>query len=245
MRTLIFLLVLGIPAWLQAEDQAAKTDQARPLETFEEYQPPAFPGQWKVRGDEKEAQTIYKVMEENGNRFLHARADNQGIQIGLTHTFKPKEFPLLRWRWRAGQLPPGGDERAEKTNDSAAAVYVVFDNRVMPRAIKYVWSSTLPVGTRADSPAYWRSKVVVLQSGPSGAGKWQEETVNIYQDYKDLFDAEPGEVQGIAVQTDSDTTASVAEADYDDFTLLSTGSVPAENQSSATMHIFAVAFRNH
>jgi len=245
MRVLIFLLILGIPALLQAEEHAAKSDQAQPLETFENYQPQAFPGQWKVRGDEEKAQAIYKVMEENGNRFLHARADKQGIQIGLEHSFQPKEFPLLRWRWRAGQLPPGGDERAEKTNDSAAAVYVVFDNRVMPRAIKYVWSSTVPVGTRAKSPTYWRSKVVVLQSGPADTGKWKEETVNIYQDYKDLFDAEPGAVQGIAVQTDSDTTASVAEADYDDFTLLSAGSAPAAIQSSATMDIGPVATRNH
>jgi len=243
MRTLIFLLVIGIPALAQSAEQVAATDRTRPLETFEKDQPATFPGQWKVRGDEEEAQTIYRVKEENGNRFLHARTDNQGIQIGLAHNFQPKQFPQLRWRWRVGQLPPGGDERAKKTNDSAAAVYVVFDNRVMPRAIKYVWSSTVPVGTRADSPTYWRSKVVVLQSGPSSNGEWQQETVNIYQDYKDLFGDEPGEVQGIAVLTDSDTTKSVAEADYDDFTLLAAGAAPAENQSSATRHFFPVAFK--
>ncbi|MGH7962320.1 MAG: DUF3047 domain-containing protein [Candidatus Binatia bacterium] len=244
MRTLICLLVIAFPTLSHTADQIAATGRTLPLETFEKEQPAAFPGQWKVRGDEKEAQAIYRVMEENGNRFLHARADKQGVQIGLTHSFQPKEFPQLSWRWRVGQLPPGADERTDETNDSAAAVYVVFDNRVMPRAIKYVWSSTVPVGTRADSPTYWRSKVVVLQSGPSSNGAWQQETVNIYQDYKDLFGNEPGEVQGIAVLTDSDTTKSVAEADYDDFTLLAAGEAPAENQSGAATPLFPVTFKN-
>ena len=93
----------------------------------------------------------------------------------------------------------------------------------MPRAIKYVWSSSLPVGTRIKSPVYWRSYTVVLQSGDTHIGKWQQEVVNFYQDYKDIFGEEPGQVVGIAILTDSDSTNSVAEADYDDFSLLTAG----------------------
>src|SRR5262249_20758578 len=110
----------------------------------------------------------------------------------------------------------------------------IFDSWIIPRAIKYVWSTTLPVGTHIDSPVYWRAKVVVLQSGASGLREWRQETVNFYQDYKDLFGAEPGEVQGIAVLTDADATASVAEADYDDFALLPAGAFPAEETKGAT-----------
>jgi hypothetical protein len=71
-----------------------------------------------------------------------------------------------------------------------------------------------------DSPVYWRAKVVVLESGVADAGEWRKETVNFYDDYKKLFGFEPGEVEGVGLLTDSDTTATVAEADYDDFTLL-------------------------
>jgi len=187
-----------------------------------------------VRGDEAAAQVVYRVAEESGNHFLHARAEQKDVQIGLTHTCKPQEFPLLRWRWRVGQLPPGGNERDVKTNDSAAAVYVIFDSRIMPRVIKYVWSSTLPVGTHVDSPVYWRAKVIVIESGASGLKQWRQETANFYQDYKDLFGAEPGEVQGIAVLTDSDSTASVAEADYDDFALVPTGVLPDAERKATT-----------
>jgi hypothetical protein len=221
MRTLILLILLSVLVIGSAANWAATPSSVFPLETFERYQLRVFPEQWKARGDEDEAQAVYQIAEENGNRFLHARANNQGVQIGLPHQFQPKEFPLLRWRWRVAQLPAGADERSKETNDSAAGVYVVFDSRVMPRVIKYVWSSTLPVGTRIDNPLYGRAKVVVLQSGQSSMGEWRQETVNLYQDYQDLFGSEPGEAHGIAVLTDSDSTGGTAEAYYDDFALLS------------------------
>src|SRR5262245_58204427 len=228
MRIALCIALLSLPSGLWANDQAATAEGKIALETFDGYQPLAFPGQWQVRGDKEAARTIYQIASEGGNQFLHARAGKQGVQIGLERSFEPQKFPLLRWRWRVEQLPSGADERNSKTNDSAAAVYVVFDNRVMPRAIKYVWSSTVPAGTRLDSPVYWRAKVVVLESGPAAGGEWKQETVNLYQDYKELFGGEPGEAQGIAVLTDSDTTASVAEADYDDFTLASAGALGEE-----------------
>ena len=64
--------------------------------------------------------------------------------------------------------------------------------------------------------------------------------MNLYQDYKELFGAEPGEAQGVAILTDSDTTASAADADYDDFALLPAGSVPTEEEKGTTAHLSAV-----
>jgi hypothetical protein len=237
---ILLLLVFSLPFTVCAEEQVATTGQVLSLENFAEYPVGTFPTRWKVRGNEEEAREIYRVAAERDKHFLHAYSKGQGVQIGLTHVFKPQEFPLLRWRWRALQLPAGADERVKKTNDSAAAVYVVFDNQILPRAIKYVWSSTVPVGSRVDSPVYWRSKVVVLQSGPSSVGEWRQETVNCYQDYKDLFGAEPGEVQGIAVLTDSDVTGGVAEADYADFALLPAEALTAGGSDRLTASLSAV-----
>ncbi len=237
MRILLLVALLVLPTLGYTDERSAATGHIVALETFDNYQPATFPGQWEVRGDEREARVVYRIAEESGNRFLHARAEKQEVQIGLSHVFAPEEFPILRWRWRVEQLPAGADERTVQTNDSAAAVYVIFDNRILPRAIKYVWSSTLPAGTRIDSPVYWRAKVVVLESGASGLGEWRQETVNFYQDYKELFGAEPGEVQGIAVLTDAGTTATVAEADYDDFTLLPPHTLPTEAVKEVTARL--------
>ncbi len=202
------------------------------LETFEQDPLLAFPSNWKVRGDAREAAEIYKVAEEDGNHFLHARAINQDVQVGLARPFELSHYPFLSWRWRVEQLPPGADESVKRANDSAAGVYVLFGSRVMPRVLKYVWSSSLPKGTRLTSPHYWRAKIIVLQSGPP-AGAWHKEMVNVYKDYKELFGSEPGRVEGIAVLTDSNDTQTQAEAAYDDFMLFSSMPTNGKIPSSA------------
>ncbi len=199
---------------------AAAPAHVLPLETFEESPLFSFPPQWQVRGNTVAAHTIYRVMAERNNQFLHADANQQAIQIGLVRRFSPQDFPVVRWRWRVLQLPSNGDESRKETHDSAAGVYILFDNTLFPRIIKYVWSTTLPVGARVSNPLYWRAKIIVLATGAAGLGTWRQETVNVYADYKALFGAEPGEVQGIGVASSSSFTKSRVIADYDDFQLL-------------------------
>jgi hypothetical protein len=234
MQRAFLIMMLSVATITHASDQTLLTEQIVPLENFEQYSPQEFPNNWKVRGDEDAARVIYRVVEEGGNHFLHARAEKQAVQIGLKKTFRPKQFPVLQWRWRVKQFPSGANEKMLKTNDSAAGVYVVFDSTIVPRAIKYVWSSSLPIGTHVDSPVYWRAKIVVLESGVAAAGEWRKETANFYEDYKKLFGFEPGEVEGVALLTDSDTTATVAEADYDDFMLLDANAASEEQHKEAT-----------
>jgi hypothetical protein len=190
------------------------------LETFEQDPPLQFPARWQVHGDQRQAEQIYQVRVEADNHFLHAQAVSQAIQVGLVQAMSPQTFPRLRWRWRVHQLPPGGDERQQATHDSAAAVYVIFDNRLLPRVLKYVWSTTVPAGTQLTNPLYWRAKIIVLESGAHGLEEWRQETVDVYADYKALFGAEPGEVLGVGLMSSSSHTQSVVSADYDDFVLL-------------------------
>ena len=215
-RTLAALYLMTGTVWGETVTMPSSSFS---LESFETSPLLMFPPHWQARYDSAAAHHIYRVAEENGNRFLHTYADSSGIEVGLVHVFRAQHTPLLRWRWRVHQLPSGANERIAATNDSAAGVWVIFDNRVLPRALKYVWSTTQPVGAQITNPQYWRAKTIVLRSGSDHLGSWQTEMVNIYQDYKALFGEEPGEVQGIAVKTSSDSTKSIAVADYDDFTL--------------------------
>ena len=238
---LICLLIFSVPLSVAAEAEDGIQQVLLRLssfqETFQQDLPGVFPSRWKVRGNKSVAKAVYRIAEEEGNRFLLAYANNQDVQIGMEFAFEPRDYPILRWRWRATKLPSGANERAKRTNDSAAAVYVIFDSGILPRAIKYVWSSSLPVGTRFDSPVYWRAKVVVLQHGPARPGEWRQETVNFYQDYKSLFGFEPGEVRGIALLTDSDTMTSVAEAAYDDLILLPTEALSVLDAEKAAIKL--------
>ncbi len=239
---LILLVLLSLPALPGAATQPAGSEQGTLLDSFEQYPPLTFPSQWRVRGNEATAHHIYQVAEEHGERFLHAYAERQAIQIGMAYTVQPKAFPGLRWRWRVLQLPPGGDEGRKDTHDSAAGVYVVFDNPFLPRVLKYVWSTTVPVGTQLQNPLYWRAKIIVLRSGAEGLGAWRQETVNFYQDYRALFGAEPGPVLGIGLMTSSSFTQSVAIADYDEFQLLPAAGLPSAALGGLSLQGVPVAF---
>ncbi|MBI3769656.1 MAG: DUF3047 domain-containing protein [Deltaproteobacteria bacterium] len=182
-----------------------------------------FPSRWKSRADTRTAARVYQVVRENGGQYLHAVAQADSVQIGLPVAFRLREYPLLAWRWRVAELPDGADEREAATNDSAAGVYVVFKGSLgglLPRAIKYVWSTREPPGTTIPSPRYPNVRIVVLETGPSERGTWKTETVNVAEDYRRLFQSEPPEPEAIALLTDADDTNSRAIADYDDFRAL-------------------------
>jgi len=84
--------------------------------------------------------------------------------------------------------------------------------------IKYVWSSSLPLGTTTQSPYNSKAKIVVLQNQHSPLGQWVTETVDVCTDYKRLFGKKPEQVQAIGLMSDSDNTGSVAIAHYREIT---------------------------
>jgi hypothetical protein len=185
-------------------------------ETFEHYGDGQFPARWQSK--RSEARTIYRIVSENGNQFLRARAEKQAAHIGLE--LDAKSHRQLQWRWRVYALPHGADERDPEKHDAAAQVYIVFDNRYWPRVIKYIWSAALPSGTRFTNPLYNRGRVVVLRKGVQEQHKWHDEIVNFHDDYKSFFGAAPSRLQGIGILSSSDATKTLVIADYDDFVLL-------------------------
>ena len=209
---------------------AVPSGDALILDDFDGEAAACFPTGWKSRSDGASAARVYQVVRESGGQYLHAVAQADSVQIGLPVTFRLHDYPLLSWRWRVAELPAGGDERAAATNDSAAGVYVVFKGGLgglLPRALKYVWSTAEPAGTALPSPLYPNARIIVLESGSAERGRWKTETVNVADDYRRLFQSEPPEPQGIALLTDADNTRSRAVADYDDFRVLAATSPEA------------------
>jgi len=187
---------------------------------FENDEAGKFPLSWSSR-DKENMGRVYSVRAEDGHRFLHADAQGISVQIGYEKTWNLKEFPILRWRWRALVFPEGSDERKKSGNDNVLSVYVVFGGWPIPSSIKYTWSDTLPAGTVFDSPLSGKTKIIVVRSGRSMAGNWVAEERNVLADYRSLF----GEGQknptarGILLLTDSDNTMTRSEGDYDDITV--------------------------
>jgi Protein of unknown function (DUF3047) len=176
-----------------------------------------FPAQWKARKDAGKA--VYTVREEKGKRFLHAVAKDLGIQAAKQYeSWDLREYPVLAWSWRPVEFPPGADERDEKKNDSALAVYAVFPHSpVTVKSVKYVWSAVVPKDTHLTL-SRGLTQVRVLESGTERRGAWVEERVNVAEDYKKYFgETEVPKPAGIAVLTDSDETKSKAQGDYANF----------------------------
>jgi hypothetical protein len=194
----------ALPASGQAFQQVA----------FDERDVGEFPSEWKVR--ETAGRSVYSVRQDGEGIFLHAESVGDAHTIGRPLSVDLKAYPYLHFSWRALKLPPGGNEQRRTTNDGALGVYVVFEGWSMPpQAIKYVWSTTLPEGTEAASPYSKKSKVVVLRSGSGKLGKWVDEKVNVFEDFRRLFGKdEVPRVRGIGILTDSDNTASRSAGDY-------------------------------
>jgi hypothetical protein len=199
----------------------------------------------------------YEIGQEENNFFLKARTKDRGSIIAKSCSYSLKEFPIITWRWRALLFPEGADERYKRSGDSVAGIYIIFPSiinpgnfanklgfklpvpdRLKPECIKYVWSASLPIGTVIDSPYATKTKIVVLQNATSPLNTWVTEEVNVYADYRRLFNKEPDEVKAVGILTDADDTSSEAMADYDDI-FLKKSPVPQVNQDTEESSIVA------
>jgi hypothetical protein len=207
---IVTLAAPGGPAGLVP---AQAPEDCQVIEDFAGSRVGAFPANWRVRDDEGKA--VYSVQEENGRRFLRAHSQGLGIQAARPYEWDLNAYPVLAWSWRPLQFPSGADEKEGK-NDSVLAVYLLGPySRVLGfKSVKYVWSATVPAGTRLQS-SRGRTQVLVVRSGTARHGEWVDERVNARDDYRAFFETEEvPKPAGIAVLTDADDTRSRAEGDY-------------------------------
>jgi len=126
----------------------------------------------------------------------------------------------MQWRWRAQVLPRNGNECASGLGDSAAAVYITWKRGLRWYSLKFIWSTDAPVGAtcnRIRNP-FVASDSIVLRSGPATNG-WEEEVVDPEELFRQHFDRDVPELQGIGLMTDGDQTGSMSAADYAGFVL--------------------------
>lgn len=227
--TFRLLLLLGTafflctaPASSLAGEITEKNDKGDVLiEDFSSYSAGAFPDGWEAKGGRKKGEAVYRIEKEGDNAYLMAHSRGVDVQLAKKIPgWSLAQHPRLSWKWRVVKFPDGSDERRRATNDSPVAVYVLFQHFILPKALKYIWSATVPAGASFWSPHGSKARIIVLESGGDKKGQWVAETVNVYEDYKRFFEEEPPEVLGIAVMTDSDSTETSAIGMYDDFRLL-------------------------
>jgi hypothetical protein len=215
---LAIALLAGAGLLITRTPSLAAQEQCITIADFSKAKLGQFPDDWKPRKDA--GKEVYTVQEEGGLRFLRAVAKGLGIQAAKQFDeWDLNAYPVLAWSWRPREFPRGSDERESNLNDSVLSVYMLVPySRIRgPKAVKYIWSEKVPVGTPLSSNG-GLTQVRVLKSGPPAKDEWVEERVNVLADYKKRFkESKTPKPAGIAVLTDADDTESVAAGDYAKF----------------------------
>lgn len=218
-------------------DRISSEVNCKLIDDFEADQPNTPPDRWRAlsggtpvpltKGDMMTKRKNIYVRSEDGNQFGRIETDAKALRVAFPfknseRTWHLDKRPMLRWRWRAKDLPEGANEKHSNANDTGGAVYVTLGTDWLgrPKSIKYTYSSSLPVGTSVD---YGPLKVLVVASKKEqGLDKWVSHERNVIQDYKQLFGDTPKKTPfGIAIWSDSDTVGDTSTMDFDDLVLLS------------------------
>ena len=174
-------------------------------------------GSWRKKDQGKPMP--YQI-EGDSTRYLAARDSGYSVILGKFLHWNPLEYPLLTWCWRATHLPPGGNEFIDNANDSAVGLYVIFSQNWLrvPKQLKYVWSSTLPLDTIGRRKKMFRPWFFVKESGDKNLNYWQFEVVDLENDHKLKLGGKPANrTIGLGILSDANSTKSYAEGYYADF----------------------------
>jgi len=144
---------------------------------------------------------------------VHAISSSSASGIIYRLNLDPAGSPLLRWRWRVPHALPKGNELSKAGDDYAARVYVTF--RYDPSkagagmrlkygiakkmygeypphsSLSYVWASKEEPEAIIVSPYTDKAMMVLLQKGAKNAGTWQDQEVNVVDDYQKAFGSKP------------------------------------------------------
>ena len=131
------------------------------------------------------------------------------------------------WRWAAEAAPPPTDLTLRGGDDRTLALYFLFMPRAQAeaardadvtdlldapqaRVLMYVLGGDHPRGASLPTPYLGaRGRTLVLR--PAGTGAWSE-NVDLAEDHRRVFGAEPEALVGLAVSSDSDDTDTTARA---------------------------------
>jgi hypothetical protein len=178
-------------------------------------------------------------IETNGQcHILKAESNGSASAIVYKDPFNVYEHPRVKWRWKVRNVYKKGDARTKAGDDYPIRVYIMFEydpeqagafEKIlysMARAIygeypphsslSYVWANKDAPERFLTSPYTSKAMMVLLEKGQLKVDTWQDEEVNILEDYLKAFREKPPARARIAIMNDSDNTgeSSVSYMEY-------------------------------
>jgi hypothetical protein len=172
-----------------------------------------LPAGWQLK--ERSGKADLAFLRNEGIAAARLRSVNTSFSLQKKVQVDLKRHPVLTWKWKVTKLPAGGDYRNSGSDDQAAQLFLAFSKT---RGIVYLWDTSAPAGSTGDAaaPFFMSIKAMVVRSGAGDSGKWITESRNVYEDYRKLFQEEPGPVAGIRLQVNSQHTRTSAESFFAD-----------------------------
>jgi hypothetical protein len=198
----------------------------------------ALPDGWRPLTFKKVSkQTAYELIKDGEAVVVKAVSDAAASGLTKAINIDPKEYPIVRWRWKVENVLKHSDVTRKDGDDYPARLYITFaydpDKVSLGKklrfkagqaifgdipigALNYIWDTNTPIGTIVENSYTNFAQMVVVESGTQKVGRWVSEERNIYEDYKQAFGEEPPLMNGVAIMTDTDNTKEQATAYYGD-----------------------------
>lgn len=154
----------------------------------------------------KDGALVVEARRSSGSMMTMPRADLQ-------------KYPILRWRWRVRNLPPGADGRDPKLDDQAAVLYIGSGGLMKRQVLAFRWETETPIGY--EGRVKYAGGVIsvhfhCLRNRTSPLNEWVEESVNVAELFRKAFGFLPGpEEYVITFGGNSQYTKSHTFADFD------------------------------
>ena len=182
--------------------------------------------------------SIYTIETDGQNHILKAESSGSASAIVYKDSFNVYEHPRVKWRWKIGNVYKNGNVRTKEGDDYPIRVYIMFEYEPeqagafekmkygLARSIygayppqsslSYVWANKNDPDRFLKSPYTDKAMMVLLEKGQQKAGAWQDEEIDILDDYQQAFGVKPPARARIAIMNDSDNTgeSSVSYMEY-------------------------------
>ena len=153
--------------------------------------------------------TKYSLGSNEMGNYLRAEANGTASGLGKELKIDLNKTPFINITWKVEKDLYGIDENTKKGHDYAARIFVIKktgNTALSNRAINYVFSSNLNVGSYSASPFTKKSIDYVLSTTKINKNEWVTVKRNVKEDFKLLHDLDLEELNGIAIMTDTDNS---------------------------------------
>ena len=132
--------------------------------------------------------TSYEVVKDGGVAIVKAVSEASASGLIKPVVIDPKEYPIVRWRWKIDNVLQHSDVALKEGDDFPARLYITFAydpdkvsfgkklkfkagqalfGDIPIAALNYIWETKTPVGTIVENAYTDFAQMIVVESGPS------------------------------------------------------------------------------